>query len=312
VTGSILTSAVTFWSDGSQVSAVLSRPLGGGAYPAVIWSHGYGAYSDAIGASVVAEHLPGEGFALLRVDHRGCGRSQPSVGGPCVQGRESVQDLVNAVTYLRAREDVDPDRVVIMGESHGGSAALSAAAMDPRVCGVLAADAFSDGRAWLQQMWTGADRGPEYEELLRRAGRAEAAMVRGDVPEVAPIEQIIPYAPDDLVLFGLLCQSHPLWSRKASLATVQAIGQLQPASLGPQLRDRPVRLIHGSEDGTVPVRHLHVLGPALGTKDCHVVSGVGHGVTSASPQVVIPLMLEWLERVVRSGPSATSANRSST
>ena len=92
VSDSIVTSTVAFWSEGSQLSAVLSCPGGGAVYPAVIWSHGYGGYSDAIGAAVVAGHLPGRGFALLRVDHRGCGRSQPSVRGPCVQGSESVQD----------------------------------------------------------------------------------------------------------------------------------------------------------------------------------------------------------------------------
>jgi pimeloyl-ACP methyl ester carboxylesterase len=310
VTSSIVISTVAFWSEGSQLSAVLSRPGGGDVYPAIIWSHGYGGYSDAIGAAVVAGHLPDQGFALLRVDHRGCGRSQPSVRGPCVQGSESVQDLVNAVTYLGARGDIDRDHVVLMGESHGGAAALSAAAFDPRVCGVLAADAFSDGRAWLQEMWTGAGRQSEYAELLRRARLAEEALVLGEAPEVVPIEEVIPYAPDDLALFRSLCESHPLWSRRASLATVQAIGQLRPASLGGHLRDRPVRLIHGSEDGTVPVRHLDVLRSAVGTEDYHVVSGIGHGVTSACPEVVIPLMLEWLEQVVGKPRSAGGRNGS--
>lgn len=309
MTNSTVTSKVAFWSDGSQVTAVLSRPKGDDVYPAVIWSHGYGGYSDAIGAAVVAEHLSGRDVALLRLDHRGCGRSQPSVRGPCVQGSESVQDLVNAVTYLRARRDIDHDHVVLMGESHGGAAALAAAALDSHVCGVLATDAFSDGRAWLQEMWTDVGRQREYEDLLRRARLAEEAMVLGEVPEVAPIEEIIPYAPDDLVLFRSLCQSHPLWSRSASLATIQSLGQLQPASLAGHLRDRPVRLIHGSEDGTVPVRHLDVLRAAVGTKDYHVVNGVGHGVTSACPEVVIPLMLEWLEQVVGENRRAGGTNR---
>jgi uncharacterized protein len=310
VTNSTVTSRVAFWSDGSQLSAVLSRPRGGEVYPAVIWSHGYGGYSDAIGAAVVAAYLPDRGFALLRVDHRGCGRSQPSVRGPCVQGSESVQDLVNAVTYLGTRVDIDEDHVVLMGESHGGAAALSAAALDPRVCAVLAADAFSDGRAWLQEMWTGASRQREFAELLRRSQLAEEALVLGEAPEVAPIEDLIPYSPGDLVLFRSLCELHPLWSRRASLATVQAIGQLRPASLGEHLRDRPVRLVHGREDATVPVRHVDVLRSAVGTKDYHVVGGIGHGVTSACPEVVIPLMLEWLEEVVGKQPRAGGANTS--
>ena len=235
---------------------------------------------------------------MLRVDHRGCGRSEPSIGGPCVQGRESVRDLVNAVTYLRARPEIDPGHIVLMGESHGGATALAAAALDRRVCGALSADAFSDGRSWLQEVWARAGRVDHYHELLRRATLCDAALVLGHGPEVVPIEDVIPYAPEDLVLFRSLCESHPLWSRQASLATVQAIHQLQPAALGGLLRGRPVRLIHGSEDGTVPPAHLGALGAAIGTEDCHLVSGVGHGVTSSSTDVVIPLMLEWLEEVV--------------
>ena len=211
---STVTSKVAFWSDGSQVDGPCWRVPRAHVYPAVIWSHGYGGYSAAIGAAVVAEHLSGRDVALLRLDHRGCG-TVPTFGQRPVRlaGYESVQDLVNAVTYLRARRDIDYDQVVLMGESHGGAAALAAAALDSHVCGVLATDAFRDGHASLQEMWTGLGRQREYEELLWRARLAEEAMVLGEAPEVAPIEEIIPYAPDDLVLFRSLCQSHPLWSR---------------------------------------------------------------------------------------------------
>jgi pimeloyl-ACP methyl ester carboxylesterase len=298
VTAGIQTSDVSFWSDGSLVQGLLSRPRANGVYPAVIWSHGYGAYSSAIGAAVVAEHLPAEGIALLRLDHRGCGRSTPSAAGPCVQGDESVRDLISAVSYLATRQDVDGERVVLMGESHGGSAALSAGALDQRVIGVLASDAFSDGRSWLRELWTNAGREEQYDELVRRGQRTEAALALGQGPEVVPVDEVIPYAPEDLALFRSLCQLHPLWSRRASLATVQALARLQPASLGHHLIDRPVRLLHGEDDGTVPVGHLHRLRAAVGTDDYHIVLGTGHGVTSACPQVVVPLMLEWLDKVL--------------
>jgi hypothetical protein len=299
MTAEVETLEVSFWSDGSLVEGLLSRPSVSGVFPVVIWSHGYGAYSNAVGAAVVAEHLPAEGFALLRLDHRGCGRSARSPRGPCVQGRESVEDLINAVSFLVTRQDIDGDRVVLMGESHGGSAALAAGALDRRVRGVLATDAFSDGRSWLQQLWSGAGRAEHYEELVRRANHTEEALALGQEPEVVPVEEVIPYAPEDLALFRSLCDLHALWSRRASLATVQALAQLQPASLGHHLRERPVRLLHGEEDGTVPVEHLHMLRAAVGTEDYHLVRGAGHGVTSACPEVVVPLMLEWLDTVLQ-------------
>jgi uncharacterized protein len=298
VTARIQTLEVSFWSDGSLVQGLLSRPAAKGVYPAVVWSHGYGAYASAIGAAVVGEYLPAEGIALLRLDHRGCGRSASSAAGPCVQGHESVQDLISAVSYLATRQDVDGERVVLMGESHGGSAAVAAGALDQRVIGVLASDAFSDGRSWLRELWRNAGREEQCDELVRRGQRTEAALASGQAPEVVPVEEVIPYAPEDLALFRSLCELHPLWSRRASLATVQALEQLQPASLGHHLRDRPVRLLHGEDDGTVPVAHLHRLGAAVGTDDYHIVLGAGHGVTSACPEAVLPLMLEWLDKVL--------------
>jgi uncharacterized protein len=298
VTAKLETLEVCFWSGGSRVAGVLSRPAGPGRYPTVIWSHGYGAYTGAIGAAVVADHFSAAGYALLRLDHRGCGRSAPSAAGPCVQGYESVQDLLSAVSYLSQRPDVDAQRVVLMGESHGGAAALAAGAIDRRVRGVLACDAFSNGESWLADLWSRSPRAEKYPVLVQRAHRAEEALARGEAPEVVPLEDVIPYAPEDLVLFHALCQQHPLWSRQVSLATLAALAQLRPACLGQHLRERPVRLLHGEEDATVPVRNLHVLRAAVGSADYHLIPSVGHGVTSACPEVVVPLMLEWLEKVL--------------
>ena len=147
---SVITSEVSFRSEGSRVSALLSRPEPPERYPVIVWSHGYGGYSGATGAAIVAQRLPEHGFTLLRIDHRGCGRSEPSAGGLCVQGRESAKTYVNAVSYLNTRTDIDPATIVLMGESHGGASALAAAALDPRVRGALATDAFSDGQSWLR------------------------------------------------------------------------------------------------------------------------------------------------------------------
>ena len=163
---------------------------------------------------------------------------------------------------------------MLMGESHGGAAALSAAALDRRVCAVLAADAFSDGGR-------GAGKVGGRRPAARACGAVaastadEEALVLGEAPEVAPIEHVIPYAPDDLVLFRSLCESHPLWSRRASLATIQAIGELRPASLGGHLRDRPVRLIHGSEDGDVRYVTLMSSAPPSGQRTITLLTGLG-------------------------------------
>ena len=108
------------------------------------------------------------------------------------------------------------------------------------MCGVLATDAFSDGRAWLQEMWTGVGRQREYEDLLRRARLAEEAMVLGEAPEVAPIEEIIPYAPDDL---------RPV---QVTLPVTSAVEPERVVSDHPVFRPAPTGIPSGTPRGTVP------------------------------------------------------------
>lgn len=62
------------------------------------------------------------GVAVLAIDLRGHGHS----GGPSSFGRCEARDVWSAVDALGARDDVDPDRLGVMGHSLGGIAATRA------------------------------------------------------------------------------------------------------------------------------------------------------------------------------------------
>lgn len=65
--------------------------------------------------------LPKEGFNVFIFDYRGYGKSQ---GKP---SRETVfQDCVAAVDYVKSRNDIDRNSIVLLGQSLGGAFALSA------------------------------------------------------------------------------------------------------------------------------------------------------------------------------------------
>jgi uncharacterized protein len=64
--------------------------------------------------------LPREGFNLFVFDYRGYGQSE---GEPSRRG--VYEDAVAAVAYVRTRADVDPDRVVVFGQSLGGANAIA-------------------------------------------------------------------------------------------------------------------------------------------------------------------------------------------
>lgn len=64
--------------------------------------------------------LPYEGFNVFTFDYRGYGRSG---GTPQRQGIHD--DCVSAITYVQGRPDVDPNLLVILGQSLGGANALA-------------------------------------------------------------------------------------------------------------------------------------------------------------------------------------------
>ena len=290
---------VSFYSEGCRIRGVLGTPAAVRPAPAVIWSHGYGAYKDVLGGPLVGQRLVPAGYAVLRIDHRGCGESEASPRGKCVQGIESVADLNAAVSFLQAQPEVDPERIGLIGESHGGAAALMAAALDRRVSCVVACDAFGDGGAWLRHMWQ-AKRGPGvYEQLLEKAEDSARQEALTGLSRQVPVPDVIPYGEADLRLFYQLCEEHPLWSREASLATIQSLGWLVPLALADRLATRPVRLIHGEKDETVPVEEAQVLRRAISGSDLRVLPGIGHGVSfSEKGPEVLDLIQDWFDRTL--------------
>jgi fermentation-respiration switch protein FrsA (DUF1100 family) len=69
--------------------------------------------------------LPAAGFNVLMLDYRGFGRSQ---GRPTLAG--VVDDAAAALRYLRARPDIDAQRLIVFGQSLGGATALRLLARD--------------------------------------------------------------------------------------------------------------------------------------------------------------------------------------
>ena len=112
---------------------VLVHPEGTGPFPAVIMLHGC---SGPFGRDRMwAERLREWGYLTLRVNSFAPRGLKRVCGGGIMREEERVPDVLAALAYLRARPDVDPRRIAVMGWSHGGGAALStlsALPEDPR------------------------------------------------------------------------------------------------------------------------------------------------------------------------------------
>jgi hypothetical protein len=98
--------------------------------PGVVIVHGAGSRKE--NHADFARLANANGWAALAFDARGHGASQ----GDMSPG--AVEDVVRMAGLLGAEPGVDPDRVIARGSSMGGFLALHAAAVSPRIAGVIA------------------------------------------------------------------------------------------------------------------------------------------------------------------------------
>jgi fermentation-respiration switch protein FrsA (DUF1100 family) len=88
--------------------------------------------------------MPAEGFNVLALDYRGYGAS---AGSPSLPGAQL--DIDAAMRALLARPDVDPERIIVFGQSLGGALAIhyvAHSAYRRHVRAVIADSPFSDYR----------------------------------------------------------------------------------------------------------------------------------------------------------------------
>ncbi|MFY0534846.1 alpha/beta fold hydrolase [Nannocystis pusilla] len=82
-----------------------------------------------LGSHSITDALAEAGFAVLRFDERGFGSSAE---GP-VSYLGQLEDARRALRTLLVQDEVDPDRIVLVGHGEGGWKALTLAAEDPSV-----------------------------------------------------------------------------------------------------------------------------------------------------------------------------------
>lgn len=127
---------------GLKLAGTLTLPPGEGPFPVAVLITGSGPQDrdetlfDHKPFLVLADALTRRGVAVLRVDDRGVGGSQP---GDIFNATtlDFATDVAAGVAYLRGRKDIDPARVGLIGHSEGGVIAPLVAAKDPRIAFVV-------------------------------------------------------------------------------------------------------------------------------------------------------------------------------
>ena len=128
-------SSVHLTSAGTPKVALEGRwhtPAGPGPFPAAVVAHPHPLMGGSMRNSVVvwlARTLAQRGWAALRVNFRGVGRSQ----GHYDEGEGESDDLVGGLNWLTRQSQVDATRLAVVGYSFGARVGALAAARDERV-----------------------------------------------------------------------------------------------------------------------------------------------------------------------------------
>ena len=164
-----------------------------GKLPAIAVCGPFGAVKEQA-SGLYAQELAKRGFLTIAFDPSFTGESggQPRyVASPDI----NTEDFCAAVDYLTTREDVDPERIGILGICGWGGMAVNAAAIDTRIKATVAATMYDMSRVNAKGYFDAADNADARHELRRQlnAQRTEdyrngSYALAGGLPDTAPAD----------------------------------------------------------------------------------------------------------------------------
>lgn len=300
------TETVSFFSEGTEVAGILRLPDGDGRYPGIVQGPGWLGLKDARLYLPYHEALTAAGFAVLIFDYRGFGDSGGDRG--TLSPRMQLEDLVNAVTYLQTRDDVEDDRIGVFGSGGtGGGNAVVLSGHDPRVRCAVAQVPVADGADWLHRM----RREYEWYEFLDRLDADRRRRVTtGEGEMVHPREEIMVVTPERRQA-AVKKDVDDRIPTSVPLAAAEEIIAYRPIDYAPKARNL---LVVGVErDAVTPTDHAVALYEAMAEPKeivmqratTHYAAYRQHG------DVVIPRIVEWVtthlrpRTVTATGPAGT-------
>jgi len=192
------------------LAGTLTLPKEKGKYPSVVLISGSGPQDrdeSLLGHKpflVIADHLTRHGIAVLRFDDRGIGESTGDFGA--ATSLDFASDVSHLVKFLSKHNEIDPDRIGLVGHSEGGLIAPMVASKLPDKVAhvVLLAGPGVDGATILESQWRTisediGDAAPEEAEKRTDAMKVVQAIKDGVAEEEVEkmIKELVDAEEDD-------------------------------------------------------------------------------------------------------------------
>ena len=282
---------VAFFSEGERLSGLLRSPDEVSApVPAIVQGPGWLGLKDAKLYLPYHEALTAAGFHVLIFDYRGFGDSGGDRG--MLLPQLQLEDLINAVTYLCTRDDVDSDNIGVFGSggTGGGNAVLLAAA-DRRVRAAVSQVPVADGEDWLRRMrreyeW--------YEFLDRLEADRNRRVLTGEGEMVHPREDIMVPTPERRAS-KVKADVDDRIPSSVPLRCAEAIMDYRPIDVVHRVAPAALMIIAVADDATTPTDHAERLYERAGAPKKLVMQRhtTHYAAYKQYGDAVIPQMVDW-------------------
>ncbi|WP_405136433.1 alpha/beta hydrolase [Nocardia sp. NBC_01388] len=245
---------VYFTSGDTNCAGWLYLPTGVVSPPVVVLGHGLGATRE-MRLDAFAERFAKAGIACLAFTYRHFGDSG---GEPrqLLSIKKQLADWDAAIDYVRARRDVDGDRVAVWGSSFGGGHAITVASRHPELRAAVAQCPFTDGLASAVAL------GPVASlKLAPVLTRDLAAMLLGRAPVTIPLAAApgslaLMHAPDALPGYQALIPAGMTFVNEAAARVIPTIAAYRPGRAAKKITIPILFCISNTDSVTPPAQTL--------------------------------------------------------
>ena len=280
---------VFFSSDGLKIAGILDLPADykrGERRPAFIVLHGFGGNKDGQGQSVVAQQFADWGYVTLRIDFRGCGDSEGERGR--IICLDQVADTRNALSYFATREEVDPEKIALVGSSFGAAVALFTGGADRRVAAVISCGGWGDGERKFRGQHPTPEAWAKFTTMLEEGKRHRE---RTGKSLMVPRYDIVPI-PEKLrnrMSHGSIMEF--------PAETAQSMNDFRADDQIGNISPRPVLLLHSANDSVTPTyESIEMFKRARQPAELHLLSDVDHFTFSEENPRLTNIVRDWLQR----------------
>ena len=289
---------VEFFSDGVCLRGMLRLPDSvAGRVPGIVHGPGWLGLAGAKTYEPWHQGLTAAGYAVLAFDYRGFGDSDGERGW--IKPDWQLADILNAITFLETRPEIDPRRIGTYGiGGTGGGNAIVAAAVDERVRCVAAQSVVADGRDWLHRM----RREYEWVEYLRRVEADRRRWVTdGTGEKVNPREDLMVETPERRNVAPKKDVDAKM-PTEFYLRSADDIMRYRPIDYVARLAPRAALLMTSVQDDVVtPADHAFALYERAGApkKLIHQTDTTHYRSYTENYPALMPLIVEWYDRYLK-------------